>query len=341
MSQYEPQIYRDIEKCYVTVTEQLSSYQQKLPKSCLEQIWIFDDRLSVFSCSSGTDILCSKNSYPVYPSMPYRDFQEKHSRVPTFDSRYNTEYIQVSPNSFEDNYRQHTKLLLDSVKRQPAIYNWLNFLKTTIQFRNYRLACSYRRLDWKTVAARLLQPLLRNTRAFLASSKRLQSWGHQSEPPSLGQHNSLIVELKKTLERNNRSGRCTSLTILFSKTLCTITCPGDLRSRHGLWQILYLSDFDEIGGTHTMVATRLSNTRRLTLNNLSDMSQASLRRTNTTPYALLRSRTTGSCPTGSTQFQGSHIESSQTVPATFTTANSTLKLSSVKKSRWVIKECRT
>ena len=37
---------------------------------------------------------------------------------------------------------------------------------------------------------------------FLHPSRQLRNWGHQSTPPSLGQHNRLIVKFKSTLDCN-------------------------------------------------------------------------------------------------------------------------------------------
>ena len=80
--------------------------------------------------------------------------------------------------------------------------------------------------------------------------------------PSLGQHNRLIVKLKSTLDCN-WSGRLTFLTFPLCRTFGTITCAGDLRSGHGLEQILHRPDFDNFGDPYTLLTRGLSNNRRL------------------------------------------------------------------------------
>ena len=93
-------------------------------------------------------------------------------------------------------------------------------------------------------------------------SRQLQNWGHQSAPPSLGQHNRLIIEFKPALD-GNWSWLLTLLPFPFSRAFDTETRAGSLHGRNRLGQLLHLSNFNSIRDLNSLLTRGLSNNRRL------------------------------------------------------------------------------
>ena len=97
---------------------------------------------------------------------------------------------------------------------------------------------------------------------YLGLSRQLQNWVHQSTPPSLGQHNRLIIKFKPTLDCS-WSGRLTFPPFPSSRAFDSRTSAGHLQGGNRVGQILHFSDVDNIGDSNLLLTRGLSNNRRL------------------------------------------------------------------------------
>ena len=188
----------------------------------------------------------------MYPRMSFRKFSKFWLRM-----RYGvqTNYLYY----FEDTPWRQTQILLNSVKSQRAIES---SLKTKIQLQ-IKMKCS--------VIGDLTEKLAQHDnysqygarkQFYPGLSRQLQNWGHQSTPPSCGQHNRLIIEFKPTLD-GNWSWVLTFLAFPLSRGFETETRTGHFHRRNRLGQKLQLSDFINIRDPDSLLTRGLSSNRRL------------------------------------------------------------------------------
>ena len=179
--------------------------------------------------------------------------------------------------------------------------------------------------------------------SYFQLSKQLQSWGHQSKLPSLGQHHRLIVNFKAALDCSF-GGRLILIRFPFPELWTPKLVPGTWMVETD-WGKHCTSPTSTIFEIRTACRPEDSpateDSTLATPNYHSEVSRASFRRTTTTSYALFKSTTTAAYTSGNMTVHGSYTETSQTLPATFTALSSIQIPLPVKKSRWVNRRSRT
>ena len=161
-----------------------------------------------------------RNTYPVYPSMA--------------DGALPETFPEVSKNMATDTMRSTFKLFPKFWGYVLATYSNTNQLcKVTT---GYIQLTEYSK-HWKTSAKMICSVIGDSTKRLehhddygdfgarkqfsLGLSRQLQKWGHQSTPPSTGQHNRLIINFKPTLDCSS-SWRLTFLPFPLSRAFLTL-----------------------------------------------------------------------------------------------------------------------